>query len=137
NRGPAPSAINPQTLGINVSSPVPNVLYASVPGYFDAGCNACAPAYFNVNSFHFADDVDIIRGRHQIAFGVNLIRNQFNSVNAAQQNGVFNFNGQYATGKSVNDPLAAFLLGVMNDFNQSNAQLNATRETVAALYVQD
>ena len=137
DRGAAANDINPSTLGIPIPTPVPNFLQASVSGYFSVGCGTCANAFFNVNSIHLADDVDVIRGKHQLAFGVDYIRDQFNSINIWNSNGNFAFNGQYASGKTINDGLAAFMLGTMNDFTQSANLQNATRGTIFALYVQD
>jgi hypothetical protein len=137
DRGAPPNAINPQTLGINVPSPVPNYLNVSVTGYFGVLCGTCADAHFNTNSLHLADDMDLIRGKHRIAFGVDYIRDQFNSTNVSASNGSFTANGQYASGKTMNDALAAFMLGVLNDFAQSSSLQNATRGTVFALYIQD
>ena len=31
-------------------------------------------AVFHITSYQYADDVDILRGKHQIAFGVDYIR---------------------------------------------------------------
>ena len=137
NRGAPANDINPSTLGVNVYTPVPNFIQASVSGYFSVGCGTCANAHFNVNSLHIADDFAYIRGKHQIAFGVDYIRDQFNSINIWNSNGNYSFNGQYASGKSINDGLAAFMLGTMNSFTQSANLENATRGTIFALYVQD
>ncbi|MGA2769612.1 MAG: TonB-dependent receptor [Bryobacteraceae bacterium] len=137
NRGSPANAINPQTLGINVPSPVPNFLQVAVSNYFTVGCGTCASAHFNTNSLHLADDVDLIRGKHQIAFGVDYIRDQFNSLNIWNSNGSFSSNGQYVSGKSMNDALAQFMLGSLNDYTQSANLQNATRGTVFALYIQD
>jgi hypothetical protein len=137
DRGSPPNDINPSTLGINVPSPVPNFIQASVSGYFSVGCGTCANAWFNVNTVHLADDVDLVRGKHQIGFGVDYMRNQFNSINIWNSNGNFAFNGQYASGKSMGNALASYMLGVMNDYTQSANLQNATRGTVLAFYVQD
>jgi Carboxypeptidase regulatory-like domain len=137
SRGPAGNAINASSLGINVYDPAPNILYSTVSGYFTAGCNACADAFFDNNSWSFSDDVDIVRGKHQMAFGVLIMRNQFNAVNDVQLNGSFGFTGQYASNASVNDALAAFMLGTMSNYTQSQPQVNATRETIVAPYAQD
>ncbi len=137
DRGAPGNGINASTLGVNVPQPVANFLQSSVSGYFSVGCGTCANAHFNVNSLHVADDVDVIRGRHQMAFGVDYIRDQFNSINIWNSNGNFSFNGQYASGKTMNDGLAAFMTGVLNDFTQSANLQNATRGTVLAFYAQD
>jgi hypothetical protein len=137
DRGAPGNDINPAAIGVNIFSPVANFIQASVSGYFSVGCGTCANAHFNVNSIHIADDVDYIHGRHQIAFGVDYIRDQFNSINIWNSNGNFSFNGQYASGKTIGDSLAAFMLGTMNSFTQSANLENATRGTIFALYVQD
>lgn len=118
-------------------APVPNFIQVAVSGYFTVGCGTCANAWFNVNTVHFSDDVDLVRGKHQIGFGVDLIRQQFNSINIWNANGSFSFNGQYASGKTMNDALASFMLGYQNDFTQSANLQNATRGTILAFYIQD
>jgi hypothetical protein len=137
NRGPAADDISPSTIGVNIPEIFPNFIYASVTGYFAVGCGSCSNAYYHSNAFHYADDVDIIRGKHQIAFGVQYIRNQTNNTNGLNGNGDFTFNGQYASGKTVNDALAAYMLGVPNDFTQTGVQYNATRATAFGSYAQD
>ena len=89
-------------------------------------------AIFPITSFQAADDVDILRGKHQIAFGVDFLRTRDVQDNHYQDNGVFNFSGQYS-----NDPLLDFLTGKMNSFSQSGPQLNDLRQNVVGLYVQD
>ena len=138
NRGPASNLINASDLGVNILSPDKNFLQVSVGSYFNVGCGTCAAAYFNANSFQYADDIDIIRGRHQMAFGVNVIRYQMNFNNEWNRNGVFNFTGSTATGAiSTGDSLADLLTGTMSSFTQSNTLQYAARATVLALYAQD
>ena len=98
NRGPAPNVINPSDLGVNIVTPVKNFIQVSVGSYFSVGCGTCATAFFNANTFQYSDDVDLIRGRHQMAFGVDAIRYQLNFNNEWNRNGVFNFTGSTATG---------------------------------------
>ncbi|MBS1854618.1 MAG: TonB-dependent receptor [Acidobacteria bacterium] len=137
DRGAPPNDINPSALGINVPTPVANFFQTSVSGYFSTGCGICANAFFNTNTYQVADDVNLTRGRHQLAFGVDYLRNEFNSVNTWISNGSFGFNGQYASGKSMGDSLAAFMMGVMNDYTQSANLVNGTRGTSMSLYAQD
>jgi hypothetical protein len=134
NRGTPDNVINPSAVGLNVTTPVPNFIQFSVSNYFNVGCGTCAPAHFNANSFHFADDIDIIRGKHQLAFGVNFIRDQFNFINVWIQNGSWTF-GSF-TGDS-GDNLANFMLGLPNDFTQSSVLQMSTRASVLAAYAQD
>jgi Carboxypeptidase regulatory-like domain/TonB dependent receptor len=132
-----PGTPTAQQLGINAYSPLPDLFTATVSSYFSAGCASCTPNNNVINSFHYGDDVDIIKGKHQIGFGVNLSFNQFNGFQANTVNGLTTFNGQYDTGKSVNDALAAFFLGAPNQYQQSSPWLNHARQTVLGFYIQD
>ena len=134
NRGPNADGINMATLGAtNLYQGTPNFLQVAVNnGGFAVGCGTCALGRFPVTSFQYADDVDILRGKHQIAFGVDYLRTREIQENHYNDNGVFTFSGQYS-----NDPLLDFLTGKMNTFNQSGQQLNDLRQNVVGLYVQD
>jgi hypothetical protein len=132
NRGPVKSATL-ASLGVDVASPIqdyPGTL--TVSNYFSVGCGTCETAHFNVNSFHVANDVDLIRGRHQVSFGAVLLRNQLNLINTHATNGVFAFNGQFTS-----DALLDFMLGLPSDFNQENNLEDALRQTIFQPYVQD
>jgi hypothetical protein len=132
NRGPTDIAINPTMLGVNMYSAVPNFLLMSISNYFNTYCGTCAPGHFNVTSYQVADDVDLIRGRHEIAFGFNLIRVQNNTISGFDENGTFNFNGSLS-----GNGLADFMLGLPNDFQQTNATPDDLRQWVMSFYGQD
>ena len=132
DRGPTDVAINPTMLGVNMYSAVPNFLLLASTGGFSTFCGTCAPGHFNVNGFQVADDVDVIRGRHQMAFGFNLVRVQNNTVSGFQENGNFAFNGS-RTGLG----LADFMLGLPNDFSQTNATPDDLRTWIMSFYAQD
>jgi hypothetical protein len=132
DRGPTAIPINPTLLGVNMYSAVPNFLLLSVTGGFSTFCGTCAPGHFNVNSYQVADDVDVIRGRHQMAFGVNVVRVQNNTISGFQENGNFTFNGS-RTGIG----LADFMLGLPNDFSQTNATPDDLRQWIMSFYAQD
>ena len=85
-----------------------------------------------MNSYQMAADVDVIRGRHQMAFGVNLVRVQNNTISGFQENGNFTFNGS-RTGIG----LAEFMLGLPNDFSQTNATPDDLRQWIMSFYAQD
>ncbi len=132
NRGPAPSTPNAVDYGVKMYNYDPVGMQLVVTNGFSTSCGTCAPAVFNRNTFQEADDVDLLWGKHQLAFGVNMIRAQQNLNGHYNENGLFNFNGQFS-----NDPLLDFLLGDMNSFGQSRAQINVYRQTIPGLYVQD
>src|SRR6185312_6811814 len=132
-RGPNADFFNARDLGININTLVPNDFRLSVsnPG-FSVGCGTCSPGYFNVTSYQLADDVDLIRGAHHIAFGVDVLYTQNNLLSGYLQNGSFAFNGS-GTGDSMLD----FLSGTMTGFSQSLPQQPTPRMTIPAFYVQD
>ncbi len=134
DRGPNAAGINAAKLGVtNIYQGTPDFLQLSVTnGGFNVGSGTGALGTFNITSYQEADDVDILRGKHQIAFGVDILRTQDNQDNHYQDNGVFSFSGQYS-----GDPLLDFLTGNMNTFSQSLPQQNAIRQTIIGLYVQD
>jgi Carboxypeptidase regulatory-like domain len=138
NRGPNSQDIDPTALGVNINPYTPsNFLQMGITGYFSVGCGTCGPGFFNSNTFQFADDIDLIRGKHQIAFGIDMVRTQNNLSSYHNADGNFTFSG---TGvNSTGDAMADFQLGIMgaSGFTFSKAQLQALRETIPGLYVQD
>jgi hypothetical protein len=135
NRGPAGEMINPAGVGINVPSPIPNGLVLSVSsGYFTTGGGSQMPGHFNNNLYQVADDVDIIKGKHQLSFGVNFMKMQLNYLSTYQSNGQFTF----GAGSTVSgDNLTDFLLGRPSNFLQSNDELENWRYTYVGLYAHD
>jgi hypothetical protein len=134
NRGPNANGVNVVSLGAkNLYQGTQDFLQVAVNnGGFAVGCGSCALGVFPVTSFQGADDVDILRGKHQIAFGVDYLRTREVQENHYYDDGNFSFSGQYS-----NDPLLDFLTGKMNTFSQSGQQLNDLRQNVIQLYVQD
>jgi hypothetical protein len=140
NRGYAANDINPTTLGINLSIGVPNGLQLS-EGKFTIGGGTNSPAHFNDNTLAFEDEVTLVRGRHQIIFGGEFVRNQLNISNAYESNGTFTFNGTFSGtaggGNVTGDQNLDFLKGTLSAFQQSKFQGNALRGNIPSLYVQD
>lgn len=136
NRGDASNLFSPKDLGVNMYDAIPNYTQLSVTNYsgsgFNVGCGTCAPGDFDVNTYQLADDVSWIRGKHQIGFGVDVRKDQFNSINNQQDNGQFTFNGG-----TTGDGLADLLVGRFSGLTDGNALSDYLRQTVFAAYVQD
>ncbi|ADV82916.1 TonB-dependent receptor [Terriglobus saanensis SP1PR4] len=138
-RGPTAGGINATTLGANLFVYTSVDLRLTVANNFAVGCGTCAPGYFNVNTEAFADDVDYVRGKHQLAFGGEIIRTGDNTQTGYLYNGNYNFGGQLsgAKNKNVGEPMIDFLTGQMNAFSQSRAQQTTFRQTIFSIYAQD
>ena len=84
---------SPADLGIQVHIPVKAFTGVSVTGNgFAIGSGATNPGYFNSTNFQLAEDVDLIRGSHQLLAGVTFIHNNINTSNNRPSNGQFTFN---------------------------------------------
>ncbi len=136
NRSSAPNLFSPTDLGVNMFVNAPNYTQLSVSGYsgggFNIGCGTCALSNFNINTYQIADDFTFIRGRHQLGFGFDGRKNQFNSFNYQQANGQFTFNGS-----TTGDGLADLLIGRFSNLTDGNVISDYIRQTVMAAYAQD
>ncbi|MGP8247925.1 MAG: hypothetical protein ACLQVN_25855 [Bryobacteraceae bacterium] len=121
-----------QKLGSNIFNPNPNFIDLSVSSKFTVGGGSNAPATFARNTFQLADDIDVIRGRHHVIFGLEYIAMQMDEININLANGVFSF-----TGASTNDALADFLLGSANSVQQGSPFQIGLRQKYWGAYVQD
>jgi hypothetical protein len=122
----------PTKLGSNVTQAVPNYLFFSVNNYFTAACQNCSPGPWVTNNFQLSEDLNLIRGIHQIAIGANWVHQTLNSVGNFSRNGNFTFNGN-----TTGNALADFMLGRPSSFTQNNGQIGADRLNIPSAYVQD
>lgn len=130
---------------INTYSLIPNYFPMSVSaggfGGFLGG--ASNPGYFNATLLQAADDVDWLKGNHQIAFGFDYMWRIANTVNTRPDNGSLSFNGNGAADPS--SPSAAgigyadFMLGLQNpsSFTQGNSLLDNDYAPYYGAYISD
>ena len=122
----------PKQLGSNVFQGVPGYAYITLSGYFTPLCTNCSPGPWISTNYQLSNELSLIRGRHQIAVGVNAMNSRLNSFSNFQRNGNFTFNGQ-----TTGNTLADFMLGYPSAFTQNNGQIGDERLTVPSLYAQD
>jgi hypothetical protein len=132
NRGQVSSLINPGTVGINVSTPVPNYIYIAVSGDFTESCGTCESYQVTTNSENVVDDVLWTRGKHHYGIGVDYIHNHMNLQGTNNANGQFTFNGSF-----TGDAMADFFLGDLFTIYQGNNTGSTFRKNDFALYGQD
>lgn len=144
NRGPTADGINGNDIGINFTPYVPSDFRVSITNGFNVGCGTCSPGFFNTQTEDFSDDIDYVRGKHQIAFGGEILRTGQNTSAGYLQNGSFNFGGgSSGVNGAQGEPMIDFIAGRLSNigsataFSQSKAQQTAYRQTSFGLYAQD
>ncbi len=122
----------PNEVGINTYSYLPKYTILSVQGAFGVGCGTCTTSTFHNYNVQASDDLSIIRGSHQMAFGGVVSRGYSNGVSNVRSPGSFTISAQQ-TGAALGD----FLLGRVNTFIQSGPALLLTHRWYIGLYGQD
>ena len=120
-------------LGVNMTCP-DKYASVSITGGFAIGTGAAptAPSNFAAVGFQIAEDMSLVRGAHQIGFGVNYIHTNLNGNVNLFGDGQFTFNGQ-TTGLGMAD----YFLGSASDFTQSAVGELQVRANYIGLYIQD
>ncbi len=132
NRSVSPEMPNPVSLGVNMFNVYPHFIDLSVTNYFAMGGGSNAPALFGRNQFQYADDLDIVRGRHHLSFGIEFMALQMEENNISLGNGEWTFNGSI-----TNSGLADFLLGRPSLLSDANPNQAGLRQKYWGAYGQD
>lgn len=126
NRGPASGLPTSGDIGLSVAPSPGNFPQIDVGSQFSTFCGTCSQAHVYSSSKQFADDFDLVLGRHQLAFGGEWIRRDLNYQTSTQENPQFVFSGQI-----TNDPVVDLLLGMPSTFIQGNlTRLNMVQNYV-------
>jgi hypothetical protein len=93
-------------------------------------------------TFHYADNMTIIRGRHMMKTGFNILRQQMNTFYAGNngRTGFMTFNGQFTAPSSAQTawPDADFFLGLPSNLGRGlNTGTWGHRKTIHGYYFQD
>jgi len=131
-RDSAHDLINPNTVGINVTSPIKNYIYMSVSGAFTGACGTCESLDITTNAGNLAEDLFWNKGKNHWSFGFNYIRNALIYDGNNNINGQFSFNGVF-----TGDSLADFLLGDLQQIYQGLNTANDFSKNYFAGYAQD
>src|SRR5215831_6627497 len=122
----------PKDVGVNVFNAIPGFMGITVTGGFTVGAAAINPGHFDSTGLQLAEDLDIVKGKHQISIGAEWIRSIMNTLNNRPSNGQFTFSGQ-TTGLGYSD----FLLGNLSSFIQGNPVFDYDRSNYIGMYGQD
>src|SRR5438093_10146417 len=126
------SFFGPTDVGINAYSYVPKYLTLSVTGGFSIGGGTSTPSTFRTTFYQLSDDVSLLLGTHQFAFGGRVAQGRSNTYALNGATGGFSFNGQ-----ALNLAMADFLIGQPSSFNEASPLLLLNRQYYFSLYAQD
>ena len=113
--------------------------------YQGVGFGGTAPIFNIVNTFQYADNLTLTRGRQTMKFGADVRRNQGLEKNGSNGNGVLPFGGAYtaynpgltqtAGAANTGNGFADFLLGYMSTINSSTTgpRFSAFPQTLSRL----
>jgi hypothetical protein len=124
----------PADLGIDAYEYSPTkelILTVSAPGFAISAATATRGIATN-NSYQWSDDITLVRGSHQLAFGVNTAHWTSVQKTWARGGGTWEFNGT-ATGLG----LADFLLGRVSLLEQGDAGGVELSQWYTGVYAQD
>jgi hypothetical protein len=118
-------------IGSLAAQSTPPGIFVTVTGYFSISTGE--PGTFKRKTFHFSDSAHWVRGKHEIAFGGDIMDNWTDLENTFLQNPRYQFQGTTFSG----NPLADFMLGSVQRLQTGGGQYVARRGFLKALFVQD
>jgi hypothetical protein len=121
----------PADLGIAITPNIPNHIRVAAGTYQSISVFGY-PSYVPTNSYQFSDDMNVVRGKHQIGFGFNYIRAIQNMYNLLDTSGSFTFTAQN-TGLIMGD----YFTGQPSTFTEANIAQDHARTRYFGLYLQD
>ncbi|HEV2484616.1 MAG TPA: carboxypeptidase regulatory-like domain-containing protein [Terracidiphilus sp.] len=131
SRGPLAGGISVADLGVNIWQPAfKQINQIQATGYFNIGDNP--QGFFRRANYTLTDDVHILLGRHNIAFGYHGEIGKVDVDNLFRQPGNFTFNAN-----NTGDALASFLFGYVYEFSQASGQFFNARGKFNGAYAQD
>ena len=123
---------DPQDVGINMWTSVPEHFVLTVAGGFGIGSGPTALREMWQNQFQLGNDISIMRGAHQITFGGGWER--ANVLSLAHTRGV---GGLSIQATQTGNAMADFLLGRVTENRQAMPTVISPTQDYVSLYAQD
>jgi hypothetical protein len=127
-----PHFFGPKDVGVNAYSSLPDNMVITITGGPSIGSGTNSEATFRTTAYQLADDISIVQGTHQWAFGANVAQWRTNQYAYRAALGNYNFNGSI-----VGLGMADFLTGRLNTLNQGSPTSWGDRQSVFATYIAD
>lgn len=134
---PGAKFFGPSNVGINAYDYLPQYFVMSVTGGPVIGCATCADLDMHSTYWTANDDVNLVKGSHQLAFGFShtesLLNNHFN----VRSPGNYNFTGLAPSSGGTGLGMSDFMVGVLSSFRQSSPNPLILWQKFFGLYAQD
>jgi hypothetical protein len=118
-------------IGSLAAQSTPPGIFVTVSGFFSISTGE--PGSFKRKTFHFSDSMHWVRGKHEIAFGGDIMDNWTDLENTFLQNPRYQFQGTTFSGS----PLADFMVGAVQRLQTGGGQYVARRGFLKAFFLQD
>lgn len=133
-----PTFKTPKDFGIPITAIIPAQMNMAITGGATLAGGASNPGYFNTLAYSGAEDMTLLRGKHQLQFGAQYIRAVLHAQNTRGVNGSLNFTGQFSTvGGVAGIGYADFVTGQLNAFGQGRPFYDNNVSDYYGLYIQD
>jgi hypothetical protein len=119
-------------VGINNYSSIKDMMALSVNGGFNIGGTNAADSTYRTTTYQIGDDVNLVRGTHQTAFGLALAHWRTNQFDTFVGMGGYSFD---VTTNGLG--MADFLIGSLSDLQQGSVTYFSTRQKYTAIYAAD
>src|SRR5437016_102310 len=119
-------------VGMNMYQYLPGLTSVQVTGGFTIGGLVATPAKFRTTVMNFSDDLSVVKGKHQMAFGADVMGFESNALGNAFTPGFFVIGGGI-TGLG----LADFMAGRIQNLQQGAPNKLLVRYRYLSLYAQD
>jgi hypothetical protein len=113
-------------VGINIYSYMPHYMLLTVTNGFQLGGGTESESHFTTNAWQISDDMTLVRGAHQFAYGVNVQHWTSLSLANVRSPGQLMIDGTQTGGATTSTGLSDFLLGRMG----TNALVQAAPNTL-------
>ena len=119
-------------IGVQMYCYIPHQTIVNITGGPSIGISTAIAASFIPTTYTVGDDINVVRGKHQFAFGVTTFRYGSSSNANVYSAGTFTFNGT-ATGSGMGD----FISGQLDSFLQGVPNTLFIKKWYVGVYGQD
>ena len=116
---------------------LPNYFILSVTSGPVVGCAACADLDVHSTYWTINDDMNWVKGAHQIAFDVHHTESMLNRHFNVRSPGTYNFTGLALTAGGTGLGMSDFMRGTLSSYRQSSPNPLILWQRYFAVYAQD